>query len=121
MPEKWWKRVERKVAEFFTTKRTPLSGGASRITRSDTIHERLFIETKGSKKHSVITLWDKTAAMARKEKKIPVVALCEKGRPGFWLMVKAEDLIDVAMEAKLDTDGHLVKARWIREGLPEVK
>ena len=30
--------------------------------------------------------------MAKKEGKTPVVALCEKGRAGFWIMVHSDDL-----------------------------
>ena len=44
------------------------------------------------KKHSVISLWDEAKKLALKEGKIPVVALCEKERPGFWVMVHSSDL-----------------------------
>jgi hypothetical protein len=30
--------------------------------------------------------------MLIKKKKIPVIALCEKNRPGFWVMVHSDDL-----------------------------
>ncbi len=43
------KTYERKVAKFFGTHRTPLSGGASRHTRSDTLHAKLYIEAKSVK------------------------------------------------------------------------
>ena len=55
-----WKKRESNVANFFQGQRTPLSGGNSKITRSDVIHEDLFIECKLKKKHTVITLWDET-------------------------------------------------------------
>ena len=87
-----WKKRESNVASFFQGKRTPLSGGNSKITRSDVIHEELFIECKLKKKHSVISLWDETAELAKKEGKTPVIALCEKQRPGFWIMVHSNDL-----------------------------
>jgi hypothetical protein len=45
-PDTAWKRDEREVAEYFGTHRTPLSGGSSRHTRSDTLHPTLFIEVK---------------------------------------------------------------------------
>ena len=92
MSDKAWKRRGRKVAEFFCGERTPLSGGNGKVTRADVIHDRLFVECKLRKKHSVISLWDKTKAMAITENKIPVVGLCEKNRPGFWLMVHSEDM-----------------------------
>ena len=47
---------------------------------------------KLKKKHSVISLWDETAELAKKEGKTPVIALCEKNRPGFWVMVHSSDL-----------------------------
>ncbi len=91
-----WKARERQVAEFFGTTRTPLSGGNSGHTRSDTLHERLFVEQKLRAKHAVISLWDETKELAKKEGKVPVVTLAEKGRPGFWIMVHAADFEDVA-------------------------
>lgn len=114
---KTWKAIERKVASFFGSKRTPLSGGNSGHTRSDSLHDRLFIETKYRKKHSAVQLWRKTAALAHIEGKIPVVALAEKGSRGFWLVIHSEDLRAVAsqrlvalMRAKRDSenicDGH---------------
>tara|TARA_Y100000590_G_C14854379_1_gene688898 strand:- start:119 stop:421 length:303 start_codon:yes stop_codon:yes gene_type:complete len=87
-----WKQRESDVANFFHGKRTPLSGGNSKITRSDVIHDELFIECKLKKKHSVVSLWDETKELAKKEGKTPVVALCEKERPGFWVMVHSNDL-----------------------------
>lgn len=90
---KTWKRREKQVAEFFGTHRTPLSGGNSGTgTRADTQHPRLFIEQKHRAKHSVITLWDKVKALARKENKTPVLTLTQQNRPGFWLVVHSDDL-----------------------------
>jgi len=90
-PTKTWKNKERKVAEFFEGERTPLSGGNGKITRADVIHDKYFIECKYRKNHSVVSLWDKTKALADTERKTPIVALCEKGRQGFWLLVHNED------------------------------
>jgi len=86
-----WKKRESNVADFFQGTRTPLSGGNSKITRADVIHDELFIECKLKKKHSVISLWDETKGLAKKEGKIPVIALCEKERPGFWIMLHSSD------------------------------
>jgi len=44
------------------------------------------------KKHAVISLWDKTSELAKKENKTPVVVLCQKFRNGFWIIVKDTDL-----------------------------
>ena len=92
MADKAWKRREREVASFFNGQRTPLSGGNSKVTRADVIHKNLFIECKLRAKHAVISLWDETAKIAKTEEKIPVVVLCEKNRPGFWIMVHSNDL-----------------------------
>lgn len=45
-PDTAWKRDERRVGGFLGTNRTPLSGGGSRHTRSDTLHPSLFVEVK---------------------------------------------------------------------------
>lgn len=44
------KQQERRVSRFFGVERTPLSGGASRHTRSDTLHPDLYIEIKSASK-----------------------------------------------------------------------
>ncbi len=87
-----WKKRESDVANFFQGQRTPLSGGNSKVTRSDVIHDNLLIECKLKKKHTAISLWDATNVLAKKEGKTPVIALCEKARPGFWIMVHSSDL-----------------------------
>ena len=48
----------------------------------------------------MVTLWDNTAKLAKIEGKIPVIALCEKNRPGFWVMVHSTDL------EKIKKDNH---------------
>ncbi|MBG76367.1 MAG: hypothetical protein CFH22_01053 [Alphaproteobacteria bacterium MarineAlpha5_Bin12] len=92
MGDKAWKRREREVARFFNGERNALSGGNSKVTRADVIHKNLFIECKLRAKHSVVSLWDETAKIAKTEEKTPVVVLCEKNRPGFWIMVHSDDL-----------------------------
>ena len=92
MPDKAWKRRERDVASFFHGQRTSLSGGHGKVTRSDVMHNKLFIECKLRAKHTVVSLWDDTAKLAKEEDKTPVIALCEKNRPGFWVMVHSSDL-----------------------------
>ena len=77
MPDKAWKKRERDVASYFNGTRTPLSGGNGKITRADVIHESLFIECKLRAKHTVVSLWDDTAKLAKLEGKTPVIALCD--------------------------------------------
>jgi len=79
MPDKAWKAFERRIAKSLGTERTPLSGGASRHTRSDTLHPELFVECK-LRAHSPTYIWfNVTQAWAKEEKKIPVVALHQRG------------------------------------------
>ena len=91
-----WKGFERIVAKFFGTERTPLSGGNSKHTRSDTLHEDLFIECKKRKSMAVVKLYDETHKLARKEGKFPVVAITETGRRGWLLVIDPKDLVLVA-------------------------
>ena len=81
------------MATFFHGQRNPLSGRNSKHTAADVIHDRLFIECKLRKKHTVVTLWDETKALADKEGKTPVVVLCEKNPPRFWIMVHSLDFL----------------------------
>ena len=114
MGDKAWKQRERNAAKLFGGERAPLSGGNGKITRADVIKKNsdgtidnefpLFVEVKLRKKHSVVTLYDDTLALAKKERKIPVIVLAEKNRPGFWVMCKASDLQTVADEMELDPE-----------------
>jgi len=93
MSDKIWKQFERRVADFFHGQRNPLSGSNSKHTRSDVIHDTLYIECKQRKKHTVVTLWDDTKRKAVKENKTPVVCLSEKNRPGFWIVIHSDDFL----------------------------
>lgn len=87
-----WKKVEQRVANFFNSERNPLSGANSKHSRSDSLHKKLFIETKHRVKHSAVQLWHKTNKLAKKENKIPVVCLAEKNKEGFWIICHSKDL-----------------------------
>jgi len=82
-----WKARERKVAREFGTERTPLSGGGSRHTRSDSLHAKLYMEQKLREKHSAITLWRDTAKKAKavfRSKYLCVSLLRKEKRDGGW-------------------------------------
>ena len=111
MSDKAWKQRERKVADFFGGQRTPLSGGNGKITRADVIHDKLFIENKLRKKHSVISLWDETNEMAKEESKTTVITLAEKNRKGFWIMIHSSDLHKLEEYGKSTEMG----SKYIRE------
>ena len=100
MADKTWKKFERRVARFFGTERNALSGGNSKLTRSDSLHPKLFIECKQRKRFAAVRLWNDTKRLADKERKTPVVCLSEKGRPGFWILVHSDDLSALRSSAR---------------------
>lgn len=88
-----WKRFERVVATFFGTRRVPLSGSNSgHNTNSDSMHPEIYIECKVREKFSIWTLFKDTEEKAKVEKKVPVVALKQKGEQGYLLLIRPEDL-----------------------------
>ncbi len=93
MADKCWKAFERRVARFFKTERNALSGGNSKLTRSDTLHPTLFIECKQRERFAAIRTWDEAKKLATPEKKTPVVCLSERNRPGFWILVHSDDFL----------------------------
>jgi len=153
------KTQERRVARYFGVERTPLSGGASRHTRSDTLHPDLFLEVKSAigpggtngwlfrwlRRHqwpkdtlaylygnavyylmpshtiepeaswdvtvvnnmpaACLRLWKQTQKLAAQENKKPLLALCVKGKRGFWLMGDAESLL-AAQQARKEVVKH---------------
>jgi len=103
-PTATWKSRERQIAARFGSKRTPLSGGNSGHSRSDSLHKSLFIEAKHRKKHTVISLWEATKILAEKESKVPVIALTQHGKQGFWIMCHVDDLQRVAEEERLASE-----------------
>jgi hypothetical protein len=66
MADKRWKEFERRVARAFGTERTPLSGGNSKHTHSDTLHPELYIECKSNFQHPLLREWGKHKARARR-------------------------------------------------------
>ena len=96
--EKVWKRAEKSAARFFGAERNPLSGGNSRISRSDSTHPSLFIETKYGNQFSAIeSLFNVVSINAKKEHKTPIVCLKQKRKKGFLILIKESDLIDIAV------------------------
>lgn len=89
---KSWKKVEARIAKMFGSTRTPLSGGNSKHTRSDSLSPHFFIETKSRKKDAAYALYLKTRPLARKEGKPPMLALCLNNHPGALICVHSDDL-----------------------------
>jgi hypothetical protein len=101
---KAWKQRERDVAAIIGTKRTPLSGGNSGHSRSDTRSAWAFIENKHRKKHATGVLLRKTRELARKEKKIPIVTYTEHQMPGSIWCIHSSDLIEFATHILQERD-----------------
>jgi len=87
MTDKAWKAFERRIAKSLGTERTPLSGGASHHTRSDTLHPELYVECKNAQRVNVFALWRETCPVAERENKIPVLALHEFDRQGTMAVI----------------------------------
>jgi len=89
-----WKRAERTVAKWFDAVRISLSGSNNQQahTSSDTDSEEFYIEVKYRQRFSVLTLFRDVLQKANKEKKFPLLALVEKGKPGFFLVLRQKDL-----------------------------
>jgi len=104
MHKSTWKRGESRVAALFHSKRKSLSGGGSKLTRSDSTHPKLFIECKHAKRHATWTLLDDAKPKAKAEGKSPVIALLRKGSPGAVLCVHTDDVANF-VAAYLGVDG----------------
>lgn len=85
-----WKAFERVVARFFGSTRTALSGGNSKITRSDSLHPDLYIECKYRATNALHTLYKDSEKKAGLEKKIPVICTKAKGDKGFLITIHSD-------------------------------
>ena len=90
-----WKAFERVVSSFFGCTRT---GPMQAKDASDIDHPIVHCQCKHSQRHTILTVWDAAKVVADKSGKIPVVAIKQKGRHGFWLMCHSDDFIEVAKQ-----------------------
>lgn len=91
-----WKSFERVVAKFFGTRRVPLSGSNSgHGTNSDSLHPKLYIECKLRNKIALWQLFKDTENKAKLEKKIPIVAIKQKGEKGYLIVMRPENLAEI--------------------------
>lgn len=100
MSDKTWKQQERRIAKMFGSRRTPLSGSRSLHTGSDIIHSRLYIEAKYRQRISILDMFPEVAKKAKKENKIPVMAVKSKKLKDDYFLIRARDLVKVAKELK---------------------
>jgi len=92
MADKGFKQYERRIARDFGVERTPLSGRWSRHTASDTLHTKLFIDTKV--RREVRTLW-------RLFRAIEGLAVQERKRPVLIVKVPRADDHDSIVACRL--------------------
>lgn len=104
MNRRTWKQGENRVASYFGSTRTPLSGGNSKITCSDSLHPTIFIETKHSKRPPAYNLWQKTKALAKAEGKTPLLVFIPKGSPNPFVICSLHDLKKIAQEVQGDQE-----------------
>ena len=118
-----WQLFESRVAAFFGCRRAVLSGSSGRddATQSDSTHPTLFLECKLRESHATRTLHDATKALAKKEGKAPVLALADKSRPGFLVVVHSDDWPRVVAEWAASQDetelAHIegmIRQAWLR-------
>ena len=97
MSDKPWKRAERKGATLLGTTRTPLSGGSSRHTRSDTLHPVIYLEMKYRKSFAVVSQIRKEEVKAKKEGKVAVLGFQQRGLKTRYYLIN-EKLMAILME-----------------------
>lgn len=93
MANQAWKRFERKIADKLGTFRTPLSGGSSRHTRSDTLHSELYVEIKftGKTQMAMKKIWlDDMMKFAKAENKFPMLVFGFAGDDKQWAVIPFE-------------------------------
>jgi len=106
LTSKTWKNIESKVAKMFEATRTPLSGGSSKHTRADVIHEVLFIEVK----HGVAYEWIlgtflEVEELAKREGKKPLLVLHPKGTSKYLGLAELKDFGIIGKEMENNNNG----------------
>jgi hypothetical protein len=76
------------------------------LTGSDSTHPTLYIEAKLRGRHTTRTLHDEVKRRSAKEGKTPVLALFDRSRPGFLVVVHSDDLAAVLVEYAFGLDEH---------------
>lgn len=95
-----WKNQERRIARMFGSHRTPLSGINSRHTSSDIIHEKLYVECKYRKRIAILDLMEGVIEEAKKEDKIPVLALKSRECQDDFFLLRKKDLLQISALVK---------------------
>jgi hypothetical protein len=90
-----WKQLERRIAATFGTERTPLSGSNSKMTASDTLSDRYFIEVKLRADIPFYSTFLKAQQQAKREGKLPIVVFHKKASMQNIVMLELKDFVDI--------------------------
>lgn len=91
--DKSWKALERRVAALLDTQRTALSGSNGKLTRSDTMSDKYFVEVKYRKYIPFFSTFEETRILAKKEKKFPIVVFHQARTKRNIVMLDLEDFV----------------------------
>jgi len=83
------------VAKILGGIRNPLSGEHSRHTAGDIIHDKYFVEVKSRKRIPFLKTFKEICEKAKKESKIPLLVMHEKGKKIDLVMLKLEDFANI--------------------------
>ena len=98
-----WKKRERNIAKDLGTDRTPLSGSNSRHTSSDTLSDIFYVESKLRASPPGWALFEKTALMATKEGKIPLVVYSKKFKQKKQVICDYDWLIGIIRQLYIES------------------
>lgn len=114
-----WKRVERLIAKFFGTVRTPLSGINSRHTGSDTLHKRLFVEVKNRKTEPIYRPMREVTVLGKKEKKIGLMVYQPPGAKDFIVCIWGKQMEEILQEFpdSRARDDSSPSVKWLSENI----
>jgi hypothetical protein len=98
-----WKNAELRIAKMFGVFRNPNSSKWSRHnTSSDTLHQKLYIETKYSKNFPQQKLWLDTLSKSKAEDKIPIIVFVKRGNSSPIVVCELKKLKQIAAEIQDD-------------------
>jgi hypothetical protein len=114
MPDKQWKVLERQAAAFFGTNRVPMSGAMRNLkTRSDSLHDRLFLEAKYRAENSLV---HKYYALHDRKTRPVVIGLRNKNIRGYLLLLHCDALEYVATNCDVvHTSKKIHFEFWVRD------
>lgn len=97
-----WKRAESRAAKLFGTVRRPLSGGNQsgglEGPRDDAQHEVLHLETKSGASVAPWSLYKRTARIAAREGRVPVLVLQQHREHGLLVCINSQHMEAVIRE-----------------------